>query len=466
MALPATAVWEVRPTNGSDTNGGGFVSGGTGTDWSQQNTAQYSVTDAVTNGTTTITSATAAFGTDVVDNILYIQGGTAGITAGWYRITSRTNSTTIVVDRSTGLTAGTGATLRIGGALKTLTQAWASAVAATAGMSFYVKAETTITLTSGLTAPSVTTQTTGYTTTRGDNGRVTLQLSGTPLTAITVGTQFGLANFVVDGNSQTSSIGIDATQTMGLSNVTVKNCTSKGINSTIAIMMEGCEVTNCSGTTAAVETSTSVIAHRCWIHGNTKSGIKGAASTAVIDSIIANNSGASSDGIEVSAGGVQMVTGCVLYNNGRDGVRFSGTATQTVGDMVVDCIIAKNGAFGINLTTAGPPGRAASGDLMLAHHNAFWSNTSGATQNLTQDSTSLTLTGDPFNGGSGNTTDGSSNDFTLNNTAGAGADCRNVRSIGTFPTITGTGYGDIGVFRHQDPAGSAGMLFVPNLEGT
>src|SRR5262249_43334312 len=129
MALNAAIEWELRPTNGSDTNGGGWKRGASGTDWSQQNAAQYSVTDAVTNGTTTITSATANFGTDVVGNVLYIQGGTGSITAGWYEITSRTNTTTIVVDRSTGLTTGTGATLNIGGALKTLGQAMTNWVA-------------------------------------------------------------------------------------------------------------------------------------------------------------------------------------------------------------------------------------------------------------------------------------------------------------------------------------------------
>ena len=64
MALSANTVLEVR-NGGSDTNGGGFVTGAAGTDWSQQDAAQYSVTDGVTAGTTTITSATANFGTDV-----------------------------------------------------------------------------------------------------------------------------------------------------------------------------------------------------------------------------------------------------------------------------------------------------------------------------------------------------------------------------------------------------------------
>ena len=77
------------------------------------------VTDGVTNGTATITSATASFGTDVVGNLVYVQGGTGSVAANWYEIISRTNATTIVVDRTTGLTAGTGVTLNIGGTLAT-----------------------------------------------------------------------------------------------------------------------------------------------------------------------------------------------------------------------------------------------------------------------------------------------------------------------------------------------------------
>ena len=85
MAIGAACVWEVR-TTGNDTNGGGYAGGGT--DWSQQDSAQYSVTDGVTAGTTTITSATANFGTDVVGNVMYVQGGTGSVTAGWYQIIS------------------------------------------------------------------------------------------------------------------------------------------------------------------------------------------------------------------------------------------------------------------------------------------------------------------------------------------------------------------------------------------
>jgi len=81
MALASATVWEVR-TAGNDTNGGGFVTGASGSDWSQQDAARtgadvtdISVTDAVAAGTTTITSATANFDTTIVGNIVYFEGG-------------------------------------------------------------------------------------------------------------------------------------------------------------------------------------------------------------------------------------------------------------------------------------------------------------------------------------------------------------------------------------------------------
>src|ERR1041385_4429179 len=113
MSISALTVWEVRPTNGANTNGGGFVSGAAGTDYSQQNAKNtvgnnISTTDAVANGTTTITSATASFTSAIVGNIIYLQGGSGSLTAGWYQVTTFTNSTTIVVDRT--VASGTGIT--------------------------------------------------------------------------------------------------------------------------------------------------------------------------------------------------------------------------------------------------------------------------------------------------------------------------------------------------------------------
>src|ERR1700693_2557717 len=120
MSLSASTVWEVRPGVGSDTNGGGYVTGAGGTDYSQQNSknssgSNISTTDGVGAGSTTITSALAAFTSAIVGNIIYFDGA-------WYEVVTFSNSTTIIVDRNT--TSGSGKTLNIGGALATISQAY------------------------------------------------------------------------------------------------------------------------------------------------------------------------------------------------------------------------------------------------------------------------------------------------------------------------------------------------------
>lgn len=216
MALSVATVFEVRQ-NGNDTNSGGWVTGATGVDYSQQTSPQYAVVDGVTAGTTTITSATAAFGTDVVGNLIYVQGGTGTVTANWYQITSRTNATTIVVDRATGLTAGTGVTLNIGGALGTPGQA--ALLMTLAGMMCWVKYSATpytlTTATPGSGGPIVLAANqalffSGYDVTRGDRtgnrpivswGAVAAPGSNAYIfTAGTAARQI-FANLLADGNS-------------------------------------------------------------------------------------------------------------------------------------------------------------------------------------------------------------------------------------------------------------------------
>jgi hypothetical protein len=120
MSLSAATVFEVRPGAGNSTNGGGFVTGATGTDYSQQNnknsgSTDKSTTDAVANGTTTITSATANFASSIVGNIVLFSGGTGSIAAVRRQVVTFTNSTTIVLDAA--IAASTGMTMNIGGAV-------------------------------------------------------------------------------------------------------------------------------------------------------------------------------------------------------------------------------------------------------------------------------------------------------------------------------------------------------------
>jgi hypothetical protein len=117
-------------TLGNDTNGGGFAANGSGTNYAlniNKNTAgnNISTTDAVANGTTTLTSNTASFTQAISGNIIYLHGGTGSLV--------ETRATATFVDPthvvlSASIPAGTGITMNIGGQLATASKASTLAV--------------------------------------------------------------------------------------------------------------------------------------------------------------------------------------------------------------------------------------------------------------------------------------------------------------------------------------------------
>jgi parallel beta-helix repeat protein len=115
MAVTEDTVWEVR-TDGAATNGGGFddLNPGTSVDYSQQASAQLSLSDIASDGAGTgISSATGGFTAAMEGNIIFIEG--AGFTTGWYQITAYTDTNNITIDRSCGASQ-TGGTGNVGGA--------------------------------------------------------------------------------------------------------------------------------------------------------------------------------------------------------------------------------------------------------------------------------------------------------------------------------------------------------------
>lgn len=446
MALSANTVWEVE-TGGSDTNGGGFVTGASGVDWSQASSPQYSVIDGVTAGTTTITSATASFGTDVVGNLIYVSGGTGSITAGWYQIVTRTNSTTITVDRTTGLSVGTGATLHIGGALLTPQQAFTNMVA---GNSVFIKGGT-YNIGTGLTmTTNSSTQTmhvTGYTSIRGDFGRATLKATAaiTLLTANQAGWSF--ENLILDGNTATGTNGINSTQVVKFVNCLIKNFSGYGVQvSTQVANLIGVEVFGC-GTTAGLNATVTVALDRCYIHDNTVPGINTTAIIYINRCLVTGNSGANSDGLLMTGTNIYgAIWNSVFVGNGRDGARIANNQSTTRGFIVENCIFSVNTGTGLNFSTNSP----ATQTIPEISNNAYYNNGT-ARAGFAAEAGAVTLSGDPFvASGSGN--------YALNTTAGAGAACRAAGIPGAFPGGLTTGYIDIGAAQHQDPAG--GLVII------
>ena len=463
MALNANMVWEVR-TTGADTNGGAFKTGASGTDWSQQDGTQYAVTDGVTAGTTTITSATANFGTDVVGNLIYVTGGTGSITADWYEITVRTNSTTITVDRSTGLSVGTGATLNIGGALKSPA---IPAGKVTTGNDVWIKAGTySITSAStnvangcvsaavGGTSGTNIARWEGYNATRGDKGTSPLLqasgISGATLFAITTApTAICVDNIAVDGATLGTMTGFsfDSSRSSAI-RCTAKNCTVNGMihpGNSSEFWFYRCTATGCSGTSGFNSGGAGDDFLFCESYGNTCVGfVLGATSASVVFCIASGNTGANIHGFSITSRNGTF-TNCIAYGNGAHGFFVNGANGAVV---FTNCLGVNN-----NLTTAGYNFKAGgvTQGAELFNCGGYNTSTGNVDPNLPNNTSFITLTGDPFtNSGTG--------DFSLNNTASQGAACRAAGYPGLMPRGTSTGYHDIGAVQHADPAGSGGTL--------
>jgi hypothetical protein len=152
MAILASAIWRVRPS-GNNLNGGGYDPGiaGAATDYSQQNAAQATGTNATTTGagSTNFTDATAAaFTSAMIGNCIQIASGT-NFQAGVYFVTAFTNANTVVLDRSpTSGGAGSAGVWKLGGGWATI------GTNTTSALGFVVPGNTIFILGSGTPNPS------------------------------------------------------------------------------------------------------------------------------------------------------------------------------------------------------------------------------------------------------------------------------------------------------------------------
>lgn len=446
MALPATAVIEVR-TAGSDTQcAGGFNSARGGTDYSQQNAAQ--ATGTVTSVTTTVTATTGIFTSLMVGN--YITDGTTP-----KEITAFTSSTIVTVDSAP---SWTGATIYVGGALAT---PGAAAAIAVNSNTIWIKTGTyTLANTSVNTAGgpiNLQTRTVGgtnaarffikgYNSTRwGAAGPTASDLSNAPIfsagaqtsvTLVTLQAFSNIENVKLDGNSGATNRGILMNAgDIQMNWCKVQNCKNNGINAAGSRGFIGlCEVTGCA-TSAAISLGAAVSLLGCYIHDNV--GVDGCA--------LNNDCALSFCTFDTNANGVtgnvgSTLTNCNFYGHTAAGVSLGGNSSA----QFTNCIASGNATFGFS----GPNGSA----RLL--NCAGVSNTSGNVSGFISIGF-VTLSGDPF-------VDAPNGNFALNNTASAGAACRAAGIPGVFPGALTTGYLDIGAAQHQDPATSGGAC-VPTV---
>ncbi len=477
MALSASQVWEVR-TTGSDQNGGAFKAGSSGTDYSVQDAAQIAVADAVANGTTTLTSATAAFSAAHVGNVLYLAGGSGSLAATRREVVAFTNSSTIVLDAA--VATGGGITLNLGGAILTFVELASSTRGMAASNKAFVKSGT-YGITAGVTfAQSVAianfanlpTEIQGYKTVRGDISlgvnaafRPVLQTNAAALNALTFsGAGLRLAGIVVGAG--TSPPG-NAVTTSGTA-VTIHNCRVSAYANTAFYspgsynLIHACEVAGGVGSAVGgiYLTAGNCNVVGCYVHDGVGPGVYSAAADSnVLDSVIANQSGAAADGI--LGYNFNELLYNTIYNCGRHGISMSSLRHGIT--MIRGNILAKNGGYG--LTNLAGPGLAA---RAAWDGNAYYSNTGGARNNLDDTTVNpanavapyanaldvlLASPNDPFTNAAGG-------DFTLNGMAGRGALLRGTGPSNAWPGIAQAGYRDFGAIQHQDAGGTTITTFI------
>jgi hypothetical protein len=463
-AISANCVWEVRSTANS-ANGGGFIAGASGTDYSLQDSPQVTfdgttiaATTSGTSSTITITGYTVA--TTDVGNILNITGGT-NFTVSRFQISSvNTGSNTWTLDRNVSSGAGSAMTGRMGGAV---TSAADIASHYTAGNHIWYKdngsvhaVTAAITLSTGQN-PTTTqghTRIRGYGSTRGDATRPTIQVTGgsTGVNIFAPGAAgISIENLILDCNATATCRGIQHTagSYFRMRDVQVINFTTHGINltnSVTSVLLDRVEVE--SGETGCSAGINNLAGHliRSYIHDNPCTGVTTGGGGAVLThNVIANNTGATTDGVSNGVFPFTMFYNTV-YGNGRYGISNNSTTAGLVlllGNVIAGHNVA--GARGISMTSSGNMPADASYD-----GNCFYDNTTnrngmdstGGLYNTPAYTNALdqSATATPFaNAGSEN--------WTLNTAASAGAVCRNNGPFKSWPGLTPTGKPDMGAIQ-------------------
>jgi len=438
MALSADTVVEVR-TGGSDNNGGAFVSGGAGSDYSQQDAAAYNGTDLTVDGsdnTKVVPDGHTPAAADV-DNHIQITAG-AGFTPGFYRIVSQDGSAW-TLDRSPAATSTSGGTWYMGGALASpgMLGKFISDHGVSGGMKAWI-ASGTYTLSSSsanvaggtIDLPNTDFWIEGYGSSRGDLGTPPVFDAGaqTSITLVEMGgdgfTQTGISNLIADGNSGSGNAGFSGGYTYGGAVVyrcKVRDCAT-GFN---GVHNQFCVAEDCTLGFAFV--TGYLLCANAWAKGGT-TGFSSANSGAMLVSPLAT--GQSGKGIDLTNAYGARVIRPTVYGTGSDGIYTNRQSAIIVDGLVVGC-----GGYGFNVAA-----------WMNLLNCAGYNNTSGNrdVQSLYFDDV-IALTGDPF-------VDAASDDFRLNNTAGAGAACR-AAGLGHWGQ---TNHHDIGAVQHEDAGGGGG----------
>jgi len=437
-AFNATAVCEVEQGGSDTTCAGGYDAGisGAGTDYSKQTTAQ--ATGTATSSGTTLTATTGIFTSAMVGNAV-----TNGTTTTF--ITVYTNATTVTVQTAPTWTSQT---IYVGGALASIGKA--CAIFTVSSNVIYQKSGSTYSITSsssnvaaGIASISQGVSLIGYSTNRTISNTDTPpinQASGIASVAMItlpggISTATMVQNVTCDGNNLTGMRGFS----IGGNYITINrcnaiNCKNNGFSvpNSIGVRVSLCYASGCT-TTAAFLSNGGTEFFGCVAQNNT--GTIGFDTCNCVNCISYHNSIGYS--WSNNNNGLMFIIGSTAHSNTTYGFDLSTSGAATRGSTLINCIAYNN-------TTKDIYSNNATYLPSAFQLNCAYATTDVAPQNSVGQ---VTLTGDPCTNASGG-------NFSLNNTAGAGAACRAAGFPGSFnANISTTGYQDIGAVQHQATGG-------------
>lgn len=424
MALSAPIIWRVFGTAGASTNGGGFNPTATGTDWSNQAAAQYSLTGVTTSGASAVLLTTSA-SADMVGNVAHINSGT-NFTAGFYEILSAVAGVSITVDRTA--TTGVGATgaVAIGGGLDTLGRLQAVAVAGNAialnGPYTTAAAETFGNIgTAGAPIRLIGCKTTigdGYLGRTNANGPlITTNMPTITYTStgrLTIGSMAIIETINITSAASTGTLNLTGTD----NTVRACNITNSANNAaSVACIAATAEILDCDMACTNASTGALAVLNMTAANNVVKGGRFTATSTGV--PVVALGAGSPSAGISDAtifggATGVSVTTtsgrvtldGCTIAGTAGDGVSI--VASSTIRHVVANCCITDNGGYGVN----------PNGGAVAVSNTRFRDNVSGAI-NASAWTTATNYGAVTTGSGTSDYTNAAAGDYTLKSTSPA-----------------------------------------------
>lgn len=454
MALSATVVFEVRPTNGTANAGGGFNASGSspGTDYSQQNGVQVAFDGATISAATSGVTATilitgyAAAATDN-RNLLAITGGTNFIT-GIYEIVSVSAGVsgvgTWTLDRNCTTGVGAAMTGNMGGARSGFAAGTTTLNANMVGGNIaWIKNEAwneavNISASGGAGTPIYLI---GYNAARNDKPLTT----GRPLNDRATAAGDAIA---ASGNdvwcfylraTRAGDAGFSiATGTGRAYWCASYNNAGEGFECAGGMTAFACEAY--SNTGPGWGANFSGYAHGCYSHDNTGNGFNHNNNGCTLTFCIAEAN--ASSGCNGPAGGSYHVNNTF---DGNTGASSDGVTTDVPRMVFGNNIMSNNGRDGA---------RANSGAQfsVLAFNNDYYNNAGTARTNWPTGVGDIAV--DPAY------VDRTNGNFAV------GTSVDNEGYPGAFPSATSTGYLGIGAVQSTPGGGSAGMLFIPDMAGT